>query len=384
MKLRRFTLAIAGVVLLGSCGGPPQLPPATTDPAGSQYGVGGGAAITTAGGQDGSAGNVAICGDIQSDPRNCGACGHDCIGGACIAGACQPVVLAAGLEEPGSMAIDDTNVYWTEYAAGQIVRIAKAGGAPIIVASGLPSPGAIAVSSGNIYWTDAAAGTVSQLAVDGGSPVVLATGLLQPNALAVDASDVYFWTIGDHTIRHLAPSPVVVASDLTVAAMVLDAASLYCATFDGSILKIPRQGGNAQTLASSPVTYPGSGLTDYGAWGVAIDTANAYWTYRAYWSSLDPAMVLSVPLDGGTPTILCAQCAGALAITADPSGIYWTEIGPGNIETLRGGGPAVLASAQRAPEAIATDGTNVYWLDFGPNGSAKSPSRGGAIMRLAK
>ncbi len=367
MELRRFTLTLSGVVLLASCGGAPQLPSATTDPAVGQYGGGEGADVTTAGGRDGSAGNVAA-------------------GGICSAGACQPVVLAAGLEEPGEMAIDGANVYWTEPAAGQIIRVAKAGGPPTILASGLPSPGAIAVSSGTIYWTDAVAGTVSQLAVAGGSPVTLATGLPGPDALAVDAMDVYFSNISDHTVRHLAgSSSVVVASGQTVAAMVLDASNVYWATVDGSIIKIPRNGGNTETLAASPVTYPGSGPPDYGAMGLAIDTTNAYWTYRAYWSGLDPGMVLSVPLEGGAPTVLCAPCGGALAVTVDPSGIYWTESGLGNtIETLRGGGSAVLASGQRAPQSIATDNTNVYWLDFGPDGSAESPSRGGAIMRLAK
>src|SRR5437764_9527129 len=31
--------------------------------------------------------------DVHVDPRNCGSCGHDCHGGACAAGVCQPVTL---------------------------------------------------------------------------------------------------------------------------------------------------------------------------------------------------------------------------------------------------------------------------------------------------
>jgi hypothetical protein len=31
---------------------------------------------------------------VTDDPHHCGACGHDCLGGQCAAGVCQPVVLA--------------------------------------------------------------------------------------------------------------------------------------------------------------------------------------------------------------------------------------------------------------------------------------------------
>lgn len=34
------------------------------------------------------------CVDTTSDGKNCGACGHDCLGGACTSGQCQPVLLA--------------------------------------------------------------------------------------------------------------------------------------------------------------------------------------------------------------------------------------------------------------------------------------------------
>jgi hypothetical protein len=54
------------------------------------------------------------CADTQVDPHNCGTCGHDCLGGACEAGACQPVVLVTvPYSGVSSFAIDDASVYWT-------------------------------------------------------------------------------------------------------------------------------------------------------------------------------------------------------------------------------------------------------------------------------
>lgn len=43
--------------------------------------------IDDGGGDDGDAG-AGVCGDLQSDPDNCGACGHTCSTGICVAGGC--------------------------------------------------------------------------------------------------------------------------------------------------------------------------------------------------------------------------------------------------------------------------------------------------------
>ena len=61
------------------------------------------------------------------DPHNCGACGHDCLGGACDAGVCVPLpagVLASGLIAPVSVAVDATNVYFATVDCA-ILRAAK-------------------------------------------------------------------------------------------------------------------------------------------------------------------------------------------------------------------------------------------------------------------
>lgn len=54
------------------------------------------------------------CVDLDSDPEHCGACGHDCGGGACMAGACQPVLVAGDLDRPYSLALspESGQVFW--------------------------------------------------------------------------------------------------------------------------------------------------------------------------------------------------------------------------------------------------------------------------------
>jgi hypothetical protein len=50
------------------------------------------------------------CVDASSDVANCGSCGHDCQGGGCLAGRCQPVTLATNLQEPVGIAVDATSL----------------------------------------------------------------------------------------------------------------------------------------------------------------------------------------------------------------------------------------------------------------------------------
>ena len=51
--------------------------------------------------------------DVARDPRNCGACGHDCLQGACANGSCQPFLLASGQVGPGNLVTEDGGLYWT-------------------------------------------------------------------------------------------------------------------------------------------------------------------------------------------------------------------------------------------------------------------------------
>src|ERR1700733_8344667 len=61
------------------------------------------------------------CGDILKSGDNCGRCGHSCMGGPCVGGVCQPVIVAtgelgcAGAGCETKIAADDDAVYWVTY-----------------------------------------------------------------------------------------------------------------------------------------------------------------------------------------------------------------------------------------------------------------------------
>jgi len=53
------------------------------------------------------------CSDLQTDPNNCGTCGHGCLGGTCALGMCQPVSVAGNLASaPTLFGIDSTYLYY--------------------------------------------------------------------------------------------------------------------------------------------------------------------------------------------------------------------------------------------------------------------------------
>ena len=49
---------------------------------------------------------------LVADAKNCGACGHDCLGAACASGECAPAAIVTGEAGPGGIAVDDTDAYW--------------------------------------------------------------------------------------------------------------------------------------------------------------------------------------------------------------------------------------------------------------------------------
>jgi hypothetical protein len=127
------------------------------------------------------------CGNVQTDPNNCGYCGHSCGTEACVDGVCGSTVVATNQANAYAIAADDVNVYWTTTGnASSVVQAPVAGGgATILWSSANDYPAALAVVSGQVYWTDEImSGTVSRVPVGGGASIPVASNLSYPSALA--------------------------------------------------------------------------------------------------------------------------------------------------------------------------------------------------------
>ena len=146
---------------------------------------------------------------FSTDPLNCGACGHNCLGGTCgissIGTACQPLLLSPSNFSATQLAISTDSVYVSNYngtsLTSTVLRYSKATGAGTV----LPIPASnslwsIATDSQFLYWTnqppgDPTHGFVTKANLDGsGINNMFAINQTGPAAILADSSGVYWIT----------------------------------------------------------------------------------------------------------------------------------------------------------------------------------------------
>jgi hypothetical protein len=286
-----------------------------------------------------------ICVDLNSNDKHCGACDHNCQGGACTAGQCQPVVLASGLQSATDLAVDTSNVYWTHWSSnfGGVFSVPITGG-PMKTLASINDSFAIATDGTRVYVTQhLTSGSVFSIPVAGGNPLILASGQGRPVSIAVDGGWAYFanqWT-----------------------------GNISKALLDGTLTKV---------FASAQSAPP----------GVATDGSYVYWTCGCLSTS---SGVSRAPVGGGTPAVLAVNQAFPLALTTDANNVYWTnqgttKMGDGSVMMIsKSGAPLVtLADKQNVPTHIAVDAQNVYWTNKVAGGSVMAaPIGGGTPVTLA-
>jgi hypothetical protein len=104
-----------------------------------------------------------------------------------------------------SLAQDGEALYWT--SAGQVLRLAKAGGGPVALAATraeAPWNGAVAVDKRHVYWLDTDG--VNRVPLAGGEPERLADGQDAPRALAL-GDGAAFWVNDGSYFGGFAPGP---------------------------------------------------------------------------------------------------------------------------------------------------------------------------------
>ncbi len=80
----------------------------------------GGASSASGGGNaatGGGAGGSACSDNLDTDPNNCGLCGHSCLGGECLAGSCQPITIALDVPSPVGMVANGDTLYLSSNGA---------------------------------------------------------------------------------------------------------------------------------------------------------------------------------------------------------------------------------------------------------------------------
>jgi hypothetical protein len=334
---------------------------------------------------------------IATDPKNCGACGHDCLGAACNSGVCAPATVANSLNRPVAVVIDATRVFWTDMFDGYLQEIGKAGGSSTTLADfGASDELAISSDSANLVWYSLV--NIMTIPTAGGKPsVVSSQGDLK--GIAVDADTVYFLKEGtwsgtynkDGSVNKLsmqggAVTQLAAGQDWPVAIAVDNDHVFWVAqgtvAGTGRIVRIPKTGGVLEELASQQSA----------PCGLALNASSIFWRTNCNEAVPGPGALMRAPKSGGAAGQLVASTDGSKYLAADDAYVYWTFAGynkdqsTGQVLKVSIGnpaGPIVLASNQNHPRGLALDSTRVYWANAG-SGTDMNPSGDGSIRAVAK
>ena len=138
---------------------------------------------TDAGGPD-----ACIDADITTDPLHCGACFHDCLGGACTFGKCSPVTIVANLPPSGTVTVAKGKLY---VGIPGTIRQYNLDGTSGLDVANVTSPGYMATDGTYLYFAEKADGTIRRWPLAGGGvDIVLASA--DPMGIAVGDGYVYF------------------------------------------------------------------------------------------------------------------------------------------------------------------------------------------------
>jgi hypothetical protein len=310
------------------------------------------------------------CGaDLQSDPLHCGACDHDCLGGACEGGACRAVVLADDIAFPEGIAATASTVFVS--ADDGVFAVPQQGGATVAITGSLAR--GVAVDDQRVYFALLIDEVIGSAALDGSDLQILATtaGSL-PWAIALTASEVVW--VGADGVRRVAKTgglvEILAQPDPPEAyvpqGLVVRDDAAYWANNEGTLLRVSLQGGLPDAVATAFSTV-GLAATSTHLYTVEVSAAGG------------TGSVSRVPLRGGALEALMNGQSGTWKLAADDESIYWladTDRPDAALlrMPLRGGPATVLATELDHPLALAVDDEAIYFSELD----------GGRVLRLAK
>jgi hypothetical protein len=263
------------------------------------------------------------CTGSLTDSHNCGACGHDCLNGACMGGICQPFVLSGSVDARDLVATGGS-LFWTDEASSVwTCTIANCGPTLRAIANGQATPERIATNGTTIYWTNYGSGTsangsVVSIGVSGGTLTTLAMGMTAPQGIAVDGAYVFWADTGTERVLRYQSGTTTPFMDMT-----------------------------------TPSAYPT---------GVGAGNGSVYWTDQG------SGYVKKSPEANWAPSQVAVSQSTPWALSVDSTNVYWVDyVSAGSVwqSPIAGGLNHQLASAEVYPIRVASDAAGVFWIDEG-------------------
>ena len=343
------------------------------------------------GSSSGSSGDGGVCGDTTSDARNCGRCNHDCLGGACTASVCQPVVLVEAAGRPVTVVTNGNNVYVADYNGfvGRIDKTGPPGTLQILYdhtrsSSGEPdSPRALTTDSTSFYFTSQYDGVYScPLAgcTDAG-PHFFGPASSSVNGIAVAP---------DGRLLGAGQTEILAGSKTGILNVLFDTNYGYDMAADNAFMYFTRAGSLARADINSDAGYTDlDPLRDAFSGFVALSADRVFWTSA---NNSQPGHVRSLLKSGAGGITYPTPEADIRGIAVDATQVYWIAAGEagaknGALRVCPQTGCAAstkLISNLNIGENVFVDDYAIYVAEYGTTASDPGGSTPGRILRLAK
>jgi hypothetical protein len=344
------------------------------------------------------------CTDLSSDPRNCGACGHDCRFSGCTAGLCEavPIAQSTNLWSLWDLTIMNGQLYGTDWYRSFAAVYTVAPDASVtdptpLLTYGVPVSASPISNDGtsiffDIFWDDVAAVPAGIYALDTAGHAAFLHAVGQVGSLGADDSYVYWTQRGTISVMQKDGG-----GESTFSTTSSDAGRPLSALVAGGVARpwVYFQYDGALVRAKPPgldVTTSVSGA-DKNVATIALDSTYAYWLEAPAVSGASASLFrvrldLSQPAENVTPLGGLAWADG-LRLLADPTSddlfYFATGSAPSTIYRLKkdASQPAVrLVTFENPIIAAAQDGATLYFTTYGSQALGASPF--GGVWRLTK
>jgi hypothetical protein len=293
--------------------------------------------------------------ELQTDPKNCGKCGHVCEGDCKYS--CLPVTLSTQLNHPAEVVVTQGAAYVASPQA--IVKVPLDGSMPFGIGN-IPAqnvPQFLAYDSKNLYFFDAASSAIDYVALPDGGSVKLLVSNQVPTAIVADDNGVYWSDSTTASIRRFdasQPGFSVAVVPEYAGHLAMTATTLVWATVaDGKIRTAPRAGGAAKTIWT-----PGADLPTH---LVVHGTTLFFSTFNASNSS---TAVHSINVDGTGYAMLQLLQYSPTGMAVSDKYVFFATGAQGELDRIAangGGGVSLLEQNLGMMGGIAVDAKHVYW-----------------------
>jgi len=326
------------------------------------------------------------CTAIQTSPIHCGRCGHDCGGGTCTEGACDPIALGAVdplVEKPHGLVLGADVVYFTTYAVaspgdkgGRVLSVPKKGGGLVSeIAKGEGLPSYLTILNDRLFWTswtlgelrsaEITAGGVNGVTTRGSTPGISLFGI------TTDGSGVFVTMFTSNQVGRFEPSGDAGASPTAITSgeeeprmLTTDGTNLYWSNLHAI---------RARAISGGAVRDVVKGLQK--GWSVNLRGGYLYYSDNVLGTIGRVKDPQSDP--PGLPEPMADGFGGVKVMAVDDTAAYAGDQGKGRVMRVETTPPfkrSVVASGQQGPVAVALDDKFVYWVN----------SDDGRVMKAAK